>query len=211
MKSCPLCDSAAPPLFDGGQHIFYRCRACRLAFVDPKPSLLELEQFYDRFHQTNELGGIYGHFEERMSADFATKAKLVKDRLGGEMSSRILEVGSGKGFFVSECLKLGLDAEGVDLSHSAVAYGIEKLGVRLTQGRLEALQLTFGGFDAVTLWASIEHVHKPVELLSAARRVLKPGGLLFLDTGLGDDVLERLLPGATQWYDAPQHLFVFSE
>jgi hypothetical protein len=33
---------------------------------------------------------------------------------------------------------------------------------------------------------------------------------LFLDTGIAADWLERLLPGVTQWYDPPQHLWVFS-
>lgn len=40
--------------------------------------------------------------------------------------------------------------------------------------------------------------------------MLKPGGQLLLDTGIGDDWLDRLLPGRVQWYDPPQHLFVFS-
>lgn len=50
----------------------------------------------------------------------------------------------------------------------------------------------------------------PVEILGHIRDLLKPGGRLFVDTGIGDDWLDRMLPGVCQWYDPPQHLFVFS-
>lgn len=40
---------------------------------------------------------------------------------------------------------------------------------------------------------------------------LKKDGIIILDTGLGDDKFEKLLAGHSQWYDALQHLFVYSE
>jgi len=47
-------------------------------------------------------------------------------------------------------------------------------------------------------------------MLTAIRGALNENGYLILDTGIGDDWLDRLLPGVVQWYDPPQHLFVFS-
>jgi SAM-dependent methyltransferase len=66
-------------------------------------------------------------------------------------------------------------------------------------------------FDVATLWATIEHLPNPLATLRAVYGLLKPGGHLFLDTGLGDVLWERFLSGHSQWFDAPQHLFVFSE
>ena len=68
-----------------------------------------------------------------------------------------------------------------------------------------------GPYDAITLWATIEHLPDPLTTISAIKKALKPGGFLFMDTGLGHDWLDRLLPGFVQWYDPPQHLFVFSK
>ena len=56
-----------------------------------------------------------------------------------------------------------------------------------------------------------EHLRDPVSVIQAIHDCLKPGGVLLCDTGLGHIVWERFLPGHSQWYDAPQHLFVFSE
>ncbi len=50
-------------------------------------------------------------------------------------------------------------------------------------------------FDLVTLWDTLEHVNFPVETISAAARLLKPGGLLFLDTPSRDSFFYK----ASEW------------
>ena len=65
-------------------------------------------------------------------------------------------------------------------------------------------------YDVITLWATIEHLPNPKEVFDSIYTCLKPGGLFFLDTGLGNDKFEKFLPGHSQWFDAPQHLFVYS-
>jgi SAM-dependent methyltransferase len=105
---------------------------------------------------------------------------------------------------------LGFKAEGIDASHAGVEAG-GQLGIAgLHAGLLEQQTSWDGRFDAVTAWATIEHLPSPREFLRAAHRLLKPGGLLFLDTGLADDFVDRMAPGLVQWFDSPQHLFVFS-
>lgn len=77
-------------------------------------------------------------------------------------------------------------------------------------GNLGSLKDSLGTFDVVTLWATIEHLPDPRRMILDIVSVLKPGGLLVLDTGIGADWLDKLLPGRTQWYTPPEHLFVFS-
>jgi len=132
----------------------------------------------------------------------------VREEVGS--GARVLDVGCGKGLFVEECVRAGLQAEGIDLSGEAVRAGVGR-GVRLYQRTVEEFKEGEGRYDAVTFWATVEHLPRPLSTLSAMFALLKPGGRLFLDTGIGDDWLDRLLPGVTQWYDPPQHLFVFSE
>lgn len=207
--TCPLCSRESSPAFIAGAHRMYRCHGCRAAFVFPRPTDAFLAEFYNSFHQADEQGGMYDGMEQRMQADFPAKVGLVQHAFGGK-PGRLLDVGCGKGFFVKECVKNGLDAEGVDLSDSGVRFAKEKLGVKATQGLLSDLKSGLGLFDVVTFWATIEHLPDPIATLRDMRDVLKPGGKLLLDTGIGDDWLDRLLPGRVQWYDPPQHLFVFS-
>lgn len=187
----------------------FRCGGCALAFVFPTPSDEYLARFYSTFHATLDAGGGYELNEDRMNADFPAKIAMMRAHLGAGRV-RILDVGCGKGFFVKACIDSGIDAQGIDLSDTAVAHAVETLRVPATCGRLEDKAASLGSFDAVTFWATVEHVPDPVRTMRGIASVLRPGGLLFLDTGIGHDWLDRTLPGLNQWYDPPQHLFVFS-
>lgn len=209
LVTCRVCASPASPLYHAGEHRMYRCGSCQLAFVDPVPSDDYLAHFYSTYHAALESGGVYGLTEDRMNADFPAKIDKVL-RLVGHGNIRLLDVGCGKGFFVKACADRGIAAEGIDLSDTAIAHATGTLGVKASCGRIEAKATELGEFDVVTFWATIEHLPDPVGTLRAIRQVLKPGGLLFLDTGIGQDWLERTLPGVTQWYDPPEHLYVFS-
>ncbi|MCG3124362.1 MAG: Ubiquinone biosynthesis O-methyltransferase [Phycisphaerales bacterium] len=211
-RPCPICESASDPCYAAGHFHLYRCVNCRTAFVDPVPSDEFLNEYYSTYHLTASAGGVYDDVESRMQADFPAKLDLVKRHAtasaGGKV--RLLDVGCGKGFFVKAAADAGLDAEGCDLSDSGVKYAVEQLGVKAHAGHINRLKSQLGTFDAATFWATIEHLPDPIGLMRDVRDILKPGGLFLLDTGIGDDWLDRLVPGNVQWYDPPQHLFVFS-
>jgi SAM-dependent methyltransferase len=156
-----------------------------------------------------EAGGTYEEMEERAATDFPAKIALIRSMVG-EGRVRLLDVGCGKGYFVRACRNAGMDASGIDISQTAVEAACNDVRVPATCAGIEEAAPRLGRFDAVTLWATIEHLADPSGTLAAIRSVLSANGWLFLDTGAGHDLLERLLPGVTQWYDPPQHLFVFS-
>lgn len=208
--NCPVCGATSAPLFYAGEHRMFRCRECFLAFVYPTPLEAYLADFYSRFHMVLEQGGGYELLEDRMSADFPTKVETIQKNLASK-TAKILDVGCGKGYFVKACVDQGINAEGIDLSDTAINYAKNILGVNARCGRIEDTENQIGAYDGITFWATIEHLPDPLKTLRAINTALKPGGLLFLDTGIGHDWLDRLLPGVNQWYDPPQHLFVFSE
>jgi SAM-dependent methyltransferase len=187
----------------------YRCKGCGLAFVSPIPTDDYLKEFYARYHRVLEQGGGYELIEKRMEQDF--QAKLGRLRHGlGPGRHRVLDVGCGKGHFVLAANQAGFEASGIDLSEVAVGAARAN-GASARCMQVEELAARGEAYDAVTFWATIEHVPDPLGTLSAIRKLLKSEGMLFLDTGVGDDLLERLLPGKPQWFDPPQHLYVFSQ
>ena len=188
----------------------YQCEDCRTSFVDPVPSHDALADFYKRYHLPTSEGGGYAIAEVRRGEDIAAMLRMVR-RYACRDGSRVLDVGCGKGFFVKACRDAGLDAHGIDLSSSAIEYATRELAVSAVAGALADRKSQLGTFDAVTLWATIEHLAEPRQMLADIHTVLRPGGRLFLDTGIGDDWLDRCLPGKVSWYDPPQHLFVFSK
>lgn len=209
---CVVCGGLGQPHLMVGSHRLYRCEGCGNSFCHPVPSDEELACYYRSYHLSTKEGGLYDEVDARMQADFPAKLVMI-ERLGPV--GRLLDVGCGKGFFVDYCCRRGIQAEGIDLSASAIEYANQHLQGRYYCGKLEQAGVQAGEleglFDTITMWATIEHVSDPGSLLEAAMSRVKVGGMVHLDTGVGNDWMDRWLPGNVQWYDPPQHLFVFSE
>lgn len=206
---CIVCSEQVTPLFQAGTYRMFRCKTCSHAFVYPTPSDQFLVEFYSTFHTALDKGGGYELIEDRTEKDFNAKIQLIKTHLT-KPNPIVLDFGCGKGFFVKALLNEGIQAEGIDLSDTAVNFACNALNVPATCGLVNDCEWMKNRFDGVSFWATVEHLSRPIEILKSIATVTKPGGYLFLDTGIGDDWLDRMLPGVNQWYDPPQHLHVFS-
>jgi SAM-dependent methyltransferase len=198
------------PAFVSGTMRMYRCTRCGTAFTHPMPDGEFLQRYYTEFHSGE--GEDAGYKEEaKMVRKHEAQFALVRRTTGGKIG-RMLDVGCGKGYFLQIAQREGVTCEGTELSDTGVDFANKNLGVKATHGTIESLQGNFGpgSFDTVTMWGVIEHLADPMATLRAIHHVLKPGGWLFVQTGAGDDWIDRLLPGVNQWYDPPMHLFVFS-
>lgn len=212
MSTCLICGSKSIKTVKSNFYQYYTCVGCYSSQVIPFPSNSELEKFYNQYHCSEEEGGSYDWIEDRMKADFPIKVKLIKKYLK-KSEIKLLDVGCGKGFFVEACVKNKIYAMGIDVSKSGIDFATNKLNVRAEQTDIVSFSKRIENnnqFDVITLWATIEHLSNPKEVIRAIYNCLKPGGLFFMDTGLGSEKFEKFLPGHSQWFDAPQHLFVYS-
>lgn len=100
-----------------------------------------------------------------------------------------LDIGCGYGSFVIEARRLGMDMVGIEIEEREVEYARRRLAEERIAGdpatvfrRGDALELPFEAesFDAVTLWNVLEHVPDATRALSEARRVLRPGGAMYV-------------------------------
>jgi len=213
---CPICGSETVKASLHVPYSYWRCSSCRSSHLHPQPTAEELTRFYEVFHLPAHAGGIYADFEDRVQSDFPAKAKVISrllmDGQGRPAANvNVVDIGCGKGFFVRELRNSGITVEGIDLSSSAITEGQNVHGIGgLRSGRLENQEDWIERFDVATAWATLEHLPSPHEFLNSVRKVLKPKGLFVFDTGLAGDYLDRHAPGLIQWYDPPQHLYVFS-
>jgi len=118
------------------------------------------------------------------------KVFLERANISDLRAIRLLEVGSGLGFFLDVCEELGIEAEGCDISEKAIRYANrERERVRL--GTLDDYYEN-DSFDAVFSFNVIGHLDHPKDFFDNARRVLKPGGMLILETPVKESLFHTL-------------------
>lgn len=121
---------------------------------------------------------------------------------------RLLDVGCGNGGFLMLALQAGWQVEGLDLDMGAVQAARSR-GLEVHHGGIEVLGERSACYDVITLSHVIEHVHDPIATLRRLYALLKPGGVLWLDTpNLSSLGAVRFGP---HWrgLETPRHLVLF--
>lgn len=96
---------------------------------------------------------------------------------------KILDIGSGYGFFRKACQTKGWSSDGIEISHHAAKVSSELFNLDTYVGSLdEYIHATQARYDIVVMWDFIEHVDNPLGAIQDAVTLLAPQGSLFIRT-----------------------------
>jgi SAM-dependent methyltransferase len=216
---CPLCGKdECEALFEATDRLelakdrfrIVRCALCGLAYLNPRPEEGKLAGYYPKTYWGGKQRGVKDLFrkaEERLKENY----KLRALKKCGVRSGRVLDVGCGRGEFLALLKKRGFQVAGLETGEEAVRRGREDFGIEITNGTLAGSHFSENSFDAVTMWHVLEHLPNPREALRAARKLLKPGGVLLLALPDFGGLLAGFYRGAWFGIDAPRHLTHFKK
>lgn len=173
--SCPLCgSSAAATLVDDGDLEWVRC-SCGIVFKRRAPATgaADAASLGD-----GDAAG-FERYARRRRRRVAKSRRQILDALEVAPAGRLLDVGCSLGYAIEAAHSLGLAAVGVDVSPHAIAE-CRRRGYDARTGTLEALPFADASFEVVVLKHVFEHTSEPRRALAELRRVLVPGGALFL-------------------------------
>jgi SAM-dependent methyltransferase len=123
---------------------------------------------------------------------------------------RLLDFGCGFGGFLEAAQRHGWDAHGVELGawagEAAAARGVPNLHV----GYIEDMSFEPGSFDVVHSSQVFEHLPHPGNELATLGRLLRPGGILYLDVPNYRSLTIRVGKDDFMLNEPPQHLNYFS-
>jgi len=162
-----------------------KCRRCGQVYVSPRLTEEHLFTRYNRDYFEKEYLPAFGAGPDSYSLETAVdRFELFLEilKMSALPGRRILDVGAGGGFFVKAARHVGFEAEGVELSAEAAAYGRNVLGVPVQTGVFQNVDYPPASFDAVVMLDTLEHLQDPLADLIKARTALKPGGRLVLHT-----------------------------
>lgn len=211
----------------------YWCEACRYGQLAPRPEANAVESSYrdadyythgdlagsgrgsaDAGEQAGKLQRILERIRDHVAwrADFGRD--LTKERvpeLIGTGPLACCDLGCGKGGFVGLLAELGHDALGVEPDPIARKSGTDR-GLKVLAGTAESLPVEIcpETFDVVFMTHVLEHCLDPLAALENARRILKPGGRLIVETPNSNAAGLKAAGVAWPWLDVPRHLNFFT-
>lgn len=147
----------------------------------------------------------------RNDASLDAAAAAAKRRGDVAVAPRLLDVGCGGGALLARMRSRGWEVEGIDIDEAALGVA-RAAGVPVTSATLEELaeENPLRRFDVITLDHVLEHLHDPVASLREARRLLRPGGILWLATPNLAALGHRTFGRSWMPLDPPRHLVLFS-
>lgn len=199
-----------------------KCKTCGLVFVDPmNPSFLTLDfedtqRREDKYNAMRRVAEDTGKHDEDIITQEAqirtlhfNSRKSIIDRYMSR--GKLLDVGCGRGFFLSNFKDSGMDYFGVEPRARISAEARQRVGKdRVFRGTLKEARFPHSHFDAVTMINLIEHLPCPREALQEVNRIMNNGAILLVETPNVGSFLPRVL--STRWHAfvEPEHHYFFS-
>jgi 2-polyprenyl-3-methyl-5-hydroxy-6-metoxy-1,4-benzoquinol methylase len=211
---CPFCNTplrtkrVAGIVWSRKAYDLFYCDICAAGITVPFPSQKDLSNLYSGGYRTTS-GKRFNAFIEWFIYLFRSRRKrlIEKQRKRG----RILDIGCGRGVFLSLMKKNGWDVAGTEFNEETASYAASAYGIRVMTGDASDWEFADTSFDVITINHVLEHINEPVATVRACRRLLRKGGLLVVAVPNLDSL--QAAAGHNVWFhlDIPGHLYHFTE
>lgn len=203
---CPVCASELTRNYctkDNFRHV--KCISCGMVYINPRLNHAATLEFYNssaneiynekKFHAYDEGESPDDQINaknSRLIASYFVTDENVNSPLAGKS---LIEIGCAKGYFLKQAKKLGASVFGVELNKINAEIARTSTGACVYENDLFELNLPAGAFDVVYMRDVIEHLHSPLPFIEELSRILKPGGMIFIETHNIDSLINRLVGG----------------
>ncbi len=205
---CPVCTTESFSAW-GRVDIYNieRCQGCGLGITSPFPEQKQLvainQETYLLEQRITTYRSRYEYFKKRYQ-------RQLHDIKSFKPSGKLLDIGCNIGVFLSEARAASFETTGIELNRECAEYAQSHFNLSVHSDYLDNIAFEADSFDVVTMYDVLEHIPDLHSMLAEIRRVLKPGGLLVVQSPNLDSLMADLSKSAWGWLSPPDHLYHFT-
>ncbi len=217
LNQCPACLSkkisyAFSYSLKGFQ--YYCCYNCGGYFLNPYPNKKQISSFYTNQKLNKVTSSTANQFKKKWLSEDRFKrdhSQYIEPLLKYKKGGKLLDFGSGEGWFVHHATLNGFDALGVDFDSRRIKSGKKIFQGKLMKGTLNTLdKFEQKSFDVISILNIIEHLPNPSIFLQKCSRILKNDGIFMIMIPTVDSLQFEILKNHFYWFMAPYHINLFS-
>jgi len=173
LPNCPICTSTRiKKIVRKNRYGIARCSDCHIVFTNPRPTIDEISSVYGESYMAN-LNSVKPILDRICRKRLLFVEKFLTN-------GRLLDVGSGNGYFLNQARIHGWEVSGTEISEYSINYCKEEFGIHVERGEVFEANYSSDLFDIITMWHTLEHVKNPLDYLKEFNRILKSDGLAFI-------------------------------
>lgn len=220
ITTCPLCGgtqlertlTCVDHYATGEMFHLCRCARCGFLFTQDFPAETEIGRYYETpdyiSHTDTRRGAMNRIYHWVRTYMLGRKARLVC-RTSYRKEGRLLDIGTGTGYFPQAMLKRGWQVEAVEKSAQARAFAKDHFGLEVKPETALA-DLPAGSYDVITMWHVMEHLEHLNEMWDRLNELLTERGLLIVAVPNCSSFDARRYGAYWAAYDVPRHLWHFT-
>ena len=189
-----------------------RCPACGFSFTQDAPSEEEIGRYYDTIdyisHSDISKGFMNSLYHRVRRYMLGRKARIV-ERESGLSTGRLLDIGTGTGYFSAMMQQLGWQVSAIEKSASARQFAKQRFNLDVLP-EVELNRFPAQLFDVITLWHVMEHLEHLHDTWDRLSQLLSSKGVLVVAVPNSNSYDAQKYGKDWAAYDAPRHLWHFT-
>ena len=205
---CPVCGNTSFSTWGRVKnYAIEQCGGCGLGITSPFPEIDEQvtvnKSNYLLEQRINTYLSRYSNFKKRYQ-------RQLGDIQNFSPGGKLLDIGCNIGLFLCEARASGFGVTGVELNRECAAYARTHFKLNIHSNYLSNSTFEADSFDVVTMYDVLEHIPDLHRILAQIRRILKPGGLLVVQSPNIGSLMAGLAKSTWSWLSPPDHLYHFT-
>jgi len=218
-SKCPLCSSDKIGLFLKCIDYFvsrkdfsvFMCSECGFKFTQDYPEESEIAAFYeseDYISHSDTSKGLSNKLYRTARSIMLGRKRVLVENVTCLKKGKILDIGTGTGYFASTMKKGGWQVNGIEINEKAREFSKSHFGLEVnTPDRISEYESD--SFDCITLWHVLEHFHDPLKYFTKIYRLLKPGAFCVVALPNCSSYDAKYYRQFWAAWDVPRHLWHF--